>query len=83
MSAVSPSLRGKLGASVAHQRHNGSDITANSRKAQWERWLNVVDPDRMLPERERVKRARNARREYMLRLAIKSLEVRRERQKSN
>lgn len=78
MSKMSPKFRGRLGAAVAHQRHNGSDITANSHKAHWERWLSAVDPDRRLPERERVKRARNARREHMLRLAIKSLEVRRE-----
>lgn len=51
--------------------------TAPGRRAAFERFEREVDPDGTLSPAERRKRAENARRAHMQRLALKSLQVRR------
>ncbi len=53
--------------------------TAPARKAAMDRFAQQVDPDGTLAPAERAKRAAHARRAYMLDLAARSAEVRRER----
>lgn len=53
--------------------------TANARAAFNKRFEDQVDPDRVLPERERAIRAEHARKAYFLELALKSATARRRR----
>lgn len=70
--------RSRLGALTAHA--NGSTNTAPARaKAEenlWERCLNVVDPERVLSEDERNRRAEFARLAYFTRLSFKASRAR-------
>lgn len=58
-------------------REGGHAVSAPARAAFDKRFLDLVDPDRTLPEDERQKRAQAARRAYFLTLAAKSVEARR------
>ncbi|MEX2621152.1 MAG: hypothetical protein WD250_13145 [Egibacteraceae bacterium] len=51
--------------------------TAPAREAMRTRFLDEVDPDRVLPEAERVRRAGHARQAYMAGLALKAAKARR------
>ena len=42
------------------------------REAAWQRFLDLADPDRSLPEHERIRRAQLLRRAHMARLALRS-----------
>ncbi len=64
------SLRGRMGAYVVHARYDPRQITAPAREAFLKRFLNEVDPDRVLPEPERLRRAAAARKAYFTRLAF-------------
>jgi hypothetical protein len=55
----------------------GHEVSAPARAAFNEAFIDQVDPDRVLPEAERAKRAEAARRAYFLGLAAKSAESRR------
>lgn len=68
---------GRIGGLTANARHGGDAMTAAARRGFRERFRNLVDPDRMLPEAEREARADRARRAYMLTLAAKSAVARR------
>lgn len=70
------SLRGRLGAFVTHSRHDPRATTAKARATFLERFLDEVDPDRLLPEDERLRRASYARKAYFTRLALKSATAR-------
>jgi hypothetical protein len=72
---LSPServLRARLAAYVLHARHDPRETTAAARRAFDQRFLDQVDPDRRLPERERHRRADAARHAYFVRLAYLS-----------
>lgn len=64
------SLRGRIGAYVVHARYDPRAITAPAREAFMKRFLDEVDPGRVLPERERQRRAAAARKAYFTRLAF-------------
>ena len=64
------SLRGRMGAYVVHARHDPRRITAPAREAFLNRFLDEVDPDRVLPEPDRLRRAAAARKAYFTRLAF-------------
>ena len=51
--------------------------TAPGRKAFEERFYNLVDPDRVLPEAERERRAKHARKAYFLDLNLRAQEAKR------
>jgi hypothetical protein len=65
-------LRGRIGACVTHSRHDSREITANARTAFLGRFLAEVDPEGVLPEAERERRAGFARRAHFARLARSS-----------
>ena len=64
------SLRGRMGAYVVHARYDPRQTTAPARAAFLTRFLDEVDPDRVLPEPERLRRAAAARKAYFTRLAF-------------
>jgi hypothetical protein len=57
-------LRGRLGALVLHSRRNPRKMTCKACEALAQRWLDTVDPDRTLPEAERLRRAEHLRRAH-------------------
>ena len=71
--------RARLAAHAMHARHDSRAVTSNARQAFLERFEHQVDPDGVLPVAERVRRAEHAKREHMLRLALRSAQVRRRR----
>ena len=72
-------LRGRLGAYTQHSRHSPTDTTAAARAAFLSRFEHEVDPDAVLPEAERQRRAAAAKSAYFTRLALKSVQARRRR----
>jgi len=73
------SLRGRMGAYVVHARYDPRLTTAPARAAFLKRFLDEVDPDRVLPESERLRRAAAARKAYFTRLAFLASRRRRQR----
>lgn len=69
LSPAQRSLRGRMGAYVVHARYDPRQTTAPARAAFLRRFLEEVDPDRVLPEAERLRRAAAARKAYFIRLA--------------
>src|SRR5690625_5369279 len=66
-------LRGQVAAHESWARtKDRSARTAPARQAQWKRYLNKVDPDGVLPENERHRRAEHLRKADMKRMALKS-----------
>jgi hypothetical protein len=63
-------LAGRVGAYVVHSKYSGQQITANARAAANARFARQVDPEGVLPEAERNRRAAMARRAHMARLSL-------------
>jgi hypothetical protein len=76
------SRRGRLGALKLHATHDPRETTAAARRAFRGRFEKQVDPDGVLPEAERLRRAEYARRDFYTRMAHKSAEARRNRKHS-
>jgi hypothetical protein len=77
--SISPeerSLRGRIGAYALHSKYDSKEITRAAREAYLRKWVNQVDPDRQLPEDERLRRAENALKAHMAKLALKSAKAR-------
>lgn len=70
-------LRGRIGAHVAHSRHDSRDLTKNARAAFRQRFEREVDPAGTLTPQERQRRADQARRAHFARLALASAQKRR------
>jgi len=68
----SRSLRGRIGAYAMHARNDSRAVTANARAAFLARFEDQVDPQRTLPEPERLRRAMMARKAYFAALAYRS-----------
>jgi hypothetical protein len=81
MSLTGPerSLRGRIGAYALHSQHDPRVTTAPARAAFLDRFTREVDPDGVLPEAERQRRAEYARKAYFAGLALKSAKARRSR----
>lgn len=69
LSPAERSLRGRMGAYALHARYDPRQTTAAARDAFLRRFLDEVDPGRVLPESERLRRAAAARKAYFTRLA--------------
>lgn len=72
-------LRGRLGAHALHSKYDSREITKPAREAFGRRFVDQVDPDRILDEAERHRRAEHARKAYYAKLALRSAQIRRER----
>jgi hypothetical protein len=70
------SQRARLGAYSQQAIHDTRETTRNARQAFNQRFIDQVDPDRTLSERERTRRALAARRAYFAALALRSAIVR-------
>ncbi len=71
------SLRGRAAAHQLHATHDSRELTAPARAAFLARFEREVDPDGVLPEPERLRRAEHARKAHFLGLALKSARARR------
>jgi hypothetical protein len=67
----------RLAAHVLHSRYDSKELTRAARDKFNQRFLDEVDPDRMLTEAERLRRAEHARKAYFTSLALKSAKARR------
>ncbi len=70
-------MRARMAAYTLHAHHDPRETTKEARRAFNQRFLDEVDPERRLPERERLRRADAARRAYFTRLAYLSARKRR------
>lgn len=64
------SLRGKAGAHTMHSLHDSKQTTAKARATFMSRFEDEVDPERKLPEAERLRRVEHAKKAYYARLAL-------------
>lgn len=72
-------MRARLAAHVLHASHDSRELTAKARQTFLESFEHQVDPDGILPEDERKRRAQHAHRAHMTRLALRSAKARRKR----
>lgn len=70
---------GRIGGFITHSRYNSAEIAAHARRGFNARFEKEVDPDGLLPDTERARRADMARKAYFARLALKSADARRRR----
>lgn len=73
------SLRGRIGAYALHSKYDSREITRAARAAYLAKWTREVDPQGVLPEDERDRRAEAALKAHMAKLALKSAKARRAR----
>ena len=71
--------RARMGGYATAARHDSRKITENARRAFLDSFVDQVDPDRTLPESERLRRAEAARKLHYTRMAFRSAQVRRAR----
>ena len=76
MTAAERRLRGRAGAYALWSQRDPHELSKAGRDAAWERFVDLVDPDRVLPEHERQRRAEAARRSHMSLIALKSVQAR-------
>lgn len=79
MSPAERSLRARMAAYKLHSRHDSRQLTEKARAAFNDRFVLEVDPDGILPQAERQRRAEYARKAYFAGLAAKSAQARRAR----
>ncbi len=72
-------LAARLAALTRWSAQDPVEGTSAARKAFNDRFARQVDPDGVLPEAERLRRAEAARKAYFTRLALKSAQARRNR----
>ena len=70
------SLRDRLGAFALHAKHDARETTAAGRAAFLARFEIEVDPEGILPTKERKRRALYARKAYLARPALQSAKKR-------
>ena len=71
------SLHARLAAYTLHSQVDAREHTAPARRAFLSRFEDQVDPDRLLTEAERLRRAEAAKRAHFARMALKSAQSRR------
>jgi hypothetical protein len=77
---LSPELRSqraRIAAHALHATHDSREISQAGRDAFLARFEREVDPEGVLPESERQRRATHARKAYFTKLAFKSAKARR------
>jgi hypothetical protein len=77
LSASERSQRARIAGLVKHSKYDSRESTAPARAAFLAKFTDEVDPDRVLPEAERNRRAEAARKAYFARLAFRSAKARR------
>jgi hypothetical protein len=79
LSSGERSQRASIAAHRLHATYDSGELTAPARAAALARFELEVDPDGVLPETERLRRADHAKRAYFRALALKSAKARRAR----
>lgn len=79
MAQSNRSLIGRIGAHALHATHHPRETTAAARAAFLDRFEREADPDGLLPDNERARRATHLRKAYFTRLALASAKSRRQR----
>lgn len=69
-------LRARIGAFSMHAKHPIEATTRGGLDAAWQRFVLEVDPDGLLSELERTRRAKAAQRAHMARIALRSVQAR-------
>lgn len=69
-------LVGRQGAHALHAKYDSRELTKPARAKFLGRFVDEVDPQRMLPEGERLRRAEHAKKSYFTALARKSANAR-------
>ncbi len=69
-------LLARLGAHAMHAQHDSKEVSQPARDAFMAGFEDKVDPDRVLPEAERKRRAAHARKAYFTKLALASAKAR-------
>lgn len=78
LTSAERSLRASLAAHTSWANtENPTQRTAAARRSFLARFEDEVDPDRVLPDAERARRAESAKRAYFARLALRSAKARR------
>ncbi len=80
MGTLSPeerSLHARMAAHVMHSQHDSRVVSEPARDAFMARFVDEVDPGRILSSDERARRAQHALKAHMLSLALKSASARR------
>ena|SRR5215203_4109227 len=72
-------LRGRIGAHRLHASHDPRETTRKARERFLANFLDQVDPDRLLPEAERLRRAEQANKDHFAKLALASARARAQR----
>lgn len=75
-------IRGRIGGLALAASRNPKEYTVSARDAFMRRFETQVDPERALPEPERLRRAEAARRLYFTQLALRSVKARRRKGRS-
>lgn len=70
-------LRARLGAHTLHSQYDSKELTEAARAARWQQFLDQVDPDRVLPEDERIRRAEHAQLAHMNKMSLAAAKARR------
>ena len=65
-------MQARAAAHAKWAKHDPVKGTAAARKAFLKKFIDQVDPDRVLPEKERMRRAESARKAYFARLSLNS-----------
>lgn len=73
MTPAQRTLRARLAAYSLHAQRDARETTANARASFMARFDREVDPDGVLPEAERTRRADAAKKAYFARLALRRL----------
>lgn len=69
-------LRGRMGGAATSATHSPQEMVAPARAGFLERFRREVDPDGMLPEAERERRANAALKKHMAALSLKAMQKR-------
>jgi hypothetical protein len=70
------SLKGRIGAHALHAKYDSRELTKPARASFMAPFEREVDPERVLPEEERLRRAEQARKAYFSRPAFLSAQKR-------
>ena len=76
LDSTSRTLRARVGALTMHSRHSIEATTSKGLRAANDRFIREVDPDLVLPEGERMRRADAARQAWMTRLSFLARQAR-------
>ena len=70
-------MRARMAAHMLHAKRDSHEIAAKARAGFDARFEREADPDGVLPEPERIRRAEHLRKAYFLRLSLASARARR------